>query len=169
MNPAEINYPIHEKELLAIEYTLQTWRVYIDNGFEIIVWTDHESLKYLATMRNPSKRLARWLEEFGEYALDIRYRKGQENMIPDAISRRPDWMGKGPRDRAAIVATIRTANTDEDDWADHMLAWIDEKVEPPEFCRKTIFEKAEFDTRSYELVQIHEAKGKEGSGMPHRR
>jgi transposase InsO family protein len=58
-------------------------------------------------------------------------------------------MGEGPRNRAAIVATIRTTNTDEDDWADHMLAWIDEKVEPPEFCRKTIFEKAhQFSTDS---------------------
>jgi hypothetical protein len=58
LQPAEINYPVHEKELLAIKYALQTWRIYIDNGHTTVIYTDHESLKYLATMRNPSKRLA---------------------------------------------------------------------------------------------------------------
>ena len=59
LSPAEINYPVHEKELLAIKYALQTWRHYIDREYTIVIYTDHESLKYLVTMKNPSKRLAR--------------------------------------------------------------------------------------------------------------
>jgi hypothetical protein len=63
-------------------------------------------------MRNFTKRLARWIKEFGEYNLLIQYRKGLENAIPDAISRRPDFIGEGPRNRAAIVILMRGFNED---------------------------------------------------------
>ncbi|SLM34509.1 Reverse transcriptase domain [Lasallia pustulata] len=71
LSPAEINYPVHEKELLAIKYALQTWRVYIDNRQAVTVYTDYESLKYLSTIKKPIKRLARWIKEFREYNLDL--------------------------------------------------------------------------------------------------
>ena len=143
LSPAEINYPVHEKELLAIKYALQTWRIYIDNGHTTTIYTDHESLKYLATMRNPTKRLARWIEEFGEYNLSIQYRKGSDNAVPDAISRRPDFMGEGPRNRAAIVAAIR--GFDEDEWATHMIAFLADGVIPPQDFQEDIYEyKDEF-------------------------
>ena len=130
LSPAEINYPVHEKELLAIKYALQTWRIYIDNGHTTIIYTDHESLKYLATMRKPSKRLARWIEEFGEYDVDLRYRKGREQVVPDAISRRPDLMGEGPRNLAAPVFAIR--GFDEDTWAQHFVEYLEDGKDVPE-------------------------------------
>ena len=103
LNGAELNYSIQEKELLAIKHALRIWVVYIQNGLQTIVVTDHESLKYLKTSRTPSKRLARWLDEFQEFDLDIRYRKGSEAIVPDAISRRPDFMGTGPANRAWVA------------------------------------------------------------------
>jgi hypothetical protein len=87
LTAAEINYPVYKKELLAIKYALQTWRIYVDNGHTTVIYTDHKSLKYLATMRNLSKRLARRIEEFGEYDLDIQYQKRSEAVVPDAIIR----------------------------------------------------------------------------------
>jgi len=160
LSPAEINYPIHEKELLAVKYALQVWRIYIDNGFTVIVWTDHESLKYLSTMKNPSKRLARWIDEFGEYSLDIRYKKGGENTIPDAISRRPDWMGEGPRNRAAVVAAVRTMDMDEDEWASHMVALIEKGTEPPETWKAAIYERrGEFTTDNDGQLVHHDELG----------
>ena len=137
LTPAEINYPVHEKELLAIKYAVATWRVYIDNNQQTIVYTDHESLKYLATMRKPTKRLARWIEEFGEYDLDLRYRKGALQVVPDALSRRPDLMGEGPRNLAAPVLLIR--DMDEDEWATHMRDFLVEGVVPPEIVREDIY------------------------------
>jgi hypothetical protein len=86
---AELNYPTHEKELLAIKVALEKWRVYVDNGLTVI--TDHDSLKYMNTISNPSKRIARWVEEFQQYNLDIRYRPGKQVIVPDALSRRPDY------------------------------------------------------------------------------
>jgi hypothetical protein len=38
---AELNYPVHEKELLAIKEALRTWHNYIENGTKTLVLTDH--------------------------------------------------------------------------------------------------------------------------------
>lgn len=102
LNGAELNYPVHEKELLAIKHALRTWSAYVLNGTITTIYTDHESLKYLKTTRTPSKRLARWIAEFSEYQLDIKYRKGSDNIAADAISRRPDFKGKGPANLAWV-------------------------------------------------------------------
>jgi transposase InsO family protein len=130
---------VHEKELLAIKEALRSWRVYVENGLPVTIYTDHESLKYLKTMRNPSKRLARWLDEFGEHDLDIRYRKGSEAIIPDAISRRPDFLEAGPRNRA-YIAMIK--GVDEEEWTEAMIAYLRDGSQPPESIRNDIFENA---------------------------
>jgi hypothetical protein len=57
---------------------------------------DHKSLQYLTNIKTYSKRLARWIEEFQTYNLVIWYRKGTEAVVPDIISHRPDFIGKGP-------------------------------------------------------------------------
>lgn len=59
LSGAELNYPIHEKELLAIKHGIRTWSHYLQNGTTTTVVTDHESLKYLNTTKTPSKRLTR--------------------------------------------------------------------------------------------------------------
>jgi len=47
MQPAERNYKIYNKELLAIVKALAKWRQYLLNAMEPFkVWTDHENLKY---------------------------------------------------------------------------------------------------------------------------
>ena len=95
LHDAELRYPVHEKELLAIKDALRTWNYYLENGMEITVLTDHESLKYMNSIRRPSRRLARWIEEFQEWKLKIKYRRGSEAILPDALSRRPDYNQRG--------------------------------------------------------------------------
>jgi len=53
MQPAERNYEIYNKELLAIVKALTKWRQYLlDTTENFEVWTDHENLKYF---RKPQK------------------------------------------------------------------------------------------------------------------
>ncbi|SPO29980.1 uncharacterized protein UTRI_10291 [Ustilago trichophora] len=92
MSEAELKYPVHEKELLAIRHALRTWRHYILNGCKITILTDHQSLAQIPKTKIASKRLERWIAEFGEYDLDIKYRAGEENTVADAISRRTDFL-----------------------------------------------------------------------------
>jgi hypothetical protein len=138
LTPAEINYPVHEKELLAIKYALNTWRVYIENEHPITIYTDHESLKYLKTMRNPTKRLARWIADFGEYNLDIQYRKGSTMTVPDAISRKPDLMEDRKRHLAAQCTVIQGVTDDE--YYEHLFHFIKEGRQPPESIRSKVYE-----------------------------
>ena len=88
---AELRYPTHEKELLAIKEAIEKWKHYIENGHKTTILTDHESLRYMNSVTKPSKRLARWIDEFQGYDLDIRFRRGREAIVPDALSRRPDY------------------------------------------------------------------------------
>ena len=57
----------------------------------ITIITDHDLLKYINTVQKPSKRLARWVDEFQQYSLIIKYRPVKLAIVPDAISRRPDF------------------------------------------------------------------------------
>jgi hypothetical protein len=47
MSPAELNYNIYDKELLAIMYALDKWRPYLLHASEPFeIWTDHKNLAY---------------------------------------------------------------------------------------------------------------------------
>ena len=52
---AEQNYPIHEKELLAIVHAIRLWCIYLE-GKRFTVITDHALLEYIKTQANLSKR-----------------------------------------------------------------------------------------------------------------
>ncbi len=53
-------------------------------------------------MRNPSKRLTRWLKKFGKYDLNIRYRKESETIVLNTINRRFNFINNDPRNLAFI-------------------------------------------------------------------
>ena len=86
MNPAEQNYPTHERELLAVIHALRTWRHYL-LGKRFIIVTDHHSLKFLQTQPQLSRRQARWLEFLAEFDFEIVHRPGKSNVVADALSR----------------------------------------------------------------------------------
>jgi hypothetical protein len=86
---AELNYPVHEKELLAIIRALAKWRTdLLGNAFE--VWTDHRTLEHFQTQRDLSRRQARWMEFLSQFDVTIRYLPGKQNNVADALSRLPD-------------------------------------------------------------------------------
>ena len=86
MNPAEQNYPTHERELLAVIHALRTWRHYL-LGRQFTIVSDHHSLKFLQTQPQLSRRQARWLELLAEFDFEIVHRPGKSNVVADALSR----------------------------------------------------------------------------------
>jgi transposase InsO family protein len=88
---AEKNYPVHEKEQLAIIHAVTKWRHYLHSTKEpFTIFTDHRSLRFLDTQPNLSGRQARWAEKMAEYNYTIEYKKGSMNIVPDALSRIPE-------------------------------------------------------------------------------
>jgi hypothetical protein len=130
LKAAELNYPVHEKEGLAIKEALRQWSMYIQNGFKTVVLTDHESLKYLQTMKTPSKRVARWFEEFSEFDIEIRYRRGSEAIVPDALSRRPDLMGNTPANVAERINAMRLQPDEDEDFVEAMISFKQTELQP---------------------------------------
>ena len=95
LQSAERNYPTHEQELLAIIHALRTWRYYLD-GTKFTVHTDHATLRHFPTQPKLTRRQARWMELLQEYDFDFKYKPGVDNIVPDALSRRPDYRDPDP-------------------------------------------------------------------------
>ena len=56
-------------------------------GSDIIIFTDHSALKYLLTKQNSKARLIRWVLLLKEFNLQIKDKKGVENVVSDHLSR----------------------------------------------------------------------------------
>ncbi|RVX00475.1 Retrovirus-related Pol polyprotein from transposon 17.6 [Vitis vinifera] len=83
LNEAQRNYTTTEKELLTVVFALDKFRAYLVGSF-IVVFTDHSALKYLLTKQDAKARLIILLQEFN---LQIRDKKGIENVVADHLSR----------------------------------------------------------------------------------
>jgi len=91
LKPAERNYPVHDRELLAMKYALAKFRVYLLGTQHFTVFTDHCSLRTAIKSPHLSQRMARWLSFFAEYNFTVEYKPGKLNVLADALSRRPDF------------------------------------------------------------------------------
>jgi hypothetical protein len=81
-------YATHDLELATVMLALKLWRHYlVGRNFEIK--TDHQSLNHLFTQRDLNARKRIWSEFMSEYDFGISYIKGKENVVADALSRRP--------------------------------------------------------------------------------
>ncbi|GJP69601.1 hypothetical protein CLOP_g593 [Closterium sp. NIES-67] len=83
---AELNYPIYDKETLAIIIAFKTWRCHLE-GRKTTFYTDHCSLKYLKTQPSLSRLQVRWIDFLEtHFRYDIVYKHGHKNKA-DALSR----------------------------------------------------------------------------------
>ncbi len=85
---AQLNYPVHEKELLAIIRALNKWRSDL-LGSNFTVFTDHRTLENFDRQRDLSHRQVRWMELMSQYDFTINYIRSEDNTVADALSRLP--------------------------------------------------------------------------------
>ena len=76
----ELNYDVHDKELLAIVDAFEEWQAYLEGSRHlIVVYSDHKNLSYFTTTKKLNRRQVRWAELLASYDFQIHYWKGSEN------------------------------------------------------------------------------------------
>ncbi|XP_026441777.1 uncharacterized protein LOC113340943 [Papaver somniferum] len=78
----------YEKELLAIVLVVQKWRQYLQ-ATKFTIKNGHQSLKYFLEQKLTTTFQQKWLIKQLGFDYDIQYKKGANNVVADALSRRP--------------------------------------------------------------------------------
>ena len=118
LNDAQLNYATTKKELLAIVFAFDKFRPYLI-GNKVVVHTDHSAIKYLMTKKDTKPRLIRWVLLLQEFDVEIKDKKGTENLVADHLSRL-----EGTRDDVPV----------NDEFPDEKLFAIEDKRAVPWFA-----------------------------------
>ena len=88
-NAAEINYEVHDKELLAVVDSFEQWRHFLEGSpHQIIIFSDHKNLTYFQIARVLNRRQARWAQFLTRFDFKINFRPGRQQGKAYALSRR---------------------------------------------------------------------------------
>ena len=87
LSPAERNYDIGNRELLAVKLALEEWRHWLEGTKQpFLVWTDHKNLEYIQSAKRLNFRQASWALFLTRFNMSLSYRPGTRNVKPDALS-----------------------------------------------------------------------------------
>eukprot|EP01122_Echinamoeba_exundans_P009927 TRINITY_DN357_c0_g4_i1.p2 TRINITY_DN357_c0_g4~~TRINITY_DN357_c0_g4_i1.p2 ORF type:complete len:1143 (+),score=204.96 TRINITY_DN357_c0_g4_i1:5195-8623(+) len=103
-NPAQRNYSVTDRELLAIVHFVNKWRQYLDCDQMSTVVTDHSACKWLIDARNgrPIGMHARWLVKLSAFPLRFEHRPGTRIPVPDGLTREPFVREELPQPRVQL-------------------------------------------------------------------
>ena len=118
LSDTETRYHTHDLELLAIVWSCEKWRHYLEGlKDEFVVLTDHMNLKWFMKTKSLSRRQAGWASLLANYHFLLSHRPGKLNPA-DGPSRRPDYMVNAQDDvnraTSVMLAGLQTQLTKQD-------------------------------------------------------
>ncbi|GJV36010.1 reverse transcriptase domain-containing protein [Tanacetum coccineum] len=136
MNDAQEHYTTTEKELLAVVYAFDKFRSYLIMS-KTDVYTDQSALKYLFSKQDVKPRLIRWLLLLQEFTIEIKDKKGTENLVADHLSKleNPDLETlnkEAIRDTFPdeYLMAVHVRETSEDPWYANYANFLVSKIIP---------------------------------------
>ena len=84
LNEHEKNYCATRLEMLALVTYVDYFRYYL-LGRRFRIRTDHFSLKWLTSFKEPQGQVARWLERLQEYDYEVQHRPGMQHSNADSL------------------------------------------------------------------------------------
>jgi hypothetical protein len=126
LNPAEKNYPTHDKEMLAVVDCLKRFEPQL-TGIKFGILTDHAPLTHWKTQKDLSARQIRWNETLSRFNADIHHIPGISNSAADALSQYP--YVQPPEDLS--VCAISTVEFDDTILSDVRKSYIDDRLFGP--------------------------------------
>ncbi|GKA19823.1 reverse transcriptase domain-containing protein [Tanacetum coccineum] len=114
---AQQNYTITEKELMAVVFAFDKFRSYLVLS-KTIVHTDHSALRHLFKKQDAKPRLIRWIMLLQEFDIEIKDRKGIENVAADHLSRieNEETSDDSEVDDNFPGETLMEINTEDEPW-----------------------------------------------------
>ena len=92
LNDVEINYDVHDKEMLGIIQALEAWRHYLEGAtHEVEIWTDHQNLQYFMSTKKSNHCQAQWALFLSHFNFHLGHKSGSLMKKADALSRRSDY------------------------------------------------------------------------------
>ena len=86
--PAEANYDVGNRELLAVHAALTAWQHWLEGAQQpILIWTDHRNLTYVRDAKRLGPRQVRWALFFCRFNFTLTYHPGSKKVRADALSR----------------------------------------------------------------------------------
>lgn len=107
LTPAEQNYDVGDRELLAMKAALEQWRHWLEvSKHPFIVLTNHRNLEYSRSAKRLNPRQARWALFFSRFQFTVTNRPGSKNTKADALSRQYESSLVPPTNEPILPPTI---------------------------------------------------------------
>ncbi|GJT90065.1 reverse transcriptase domain-containing protein [Tanacetum coccineum] len=125
LNPAQQKYTVTEKELMAVVFALDKFRSYLILS-KTIVHTNHLALRHLFKKQDAKPRLIRWILLLQEFNIEIKDRKGTENVTANHLSRfKNDESGNDSEvDDNFPRETLMEVNTKDEPWLTGLCRYL---------------------------------------------
>ena len=147
MTAPELNYDVHDKELLAIVEAMSQWKIYLEGPkHEVTVFSDHKNLSSFTEKKELNRRQVRWAETLASFHFKIVHKPGTENAAADALSRRSDHMA-GTKPLPATVLRI-----DEDGFMRYNQPKIAQMVRIDSSWEQRIAKDYGLETKGFKVV-----------------
>ena len=125
LSTQNLGLSMYEKELFALVMVVTKWKYYLV-GHQFIIKTDHQALRYLLEQRLTHPLQHKWLTKLLGLDYEIQYKKGSDNEVVDALSRRRI---EGNSEHLGAVSHLCVISSVQLAWMQELLESYEEDVE----------------------------------------